>query len=73
MAQFNYVTQSGDTWDAIAFRLFNKQHPRPEFLLHLLLRENPEHAKTVIFGAGVLLKIPDIPENIPESLPPWKR
>nr|WP_238142612.1 hypothetical protein [Tepidanaerobacter syntrophicus] len=38
-----------------------------------LIEANPEHLKTVIFDAGIKLRIPDIEIPSPETLPPWKR
>lgn len=71
MAQRRYVTQSGDMWDFIAYRAYKRK--RPELILHLLLEANPEHRETVVFKSGISLIIPDAPDNIPETLPPWKR
>lgn len=41
--------------------------------MHILLGSNPQYRNTVIFPSGVELSVPDIPENIPENLPPWLR
>lgn len=39
-----------------------------------IIKANPKHMGTLIFEAGVKLRIPilDI-TNIPETLPPWRR
>lgn len=39
-----------------------------------IVQANPKYMNTLIFDAGVLLKIPvlDI-TDIPETLPPWRR
>jgi len=64
----NYTTTQGDTWDTIAFKLYGR-----ESLMTRLIRANPEHARTVIFSAGVVLAVPEAPEEVSEDLPPWKR
>lgn len=61
-------TIQGETWDGIAFKQYGS-----EKLFPLLMQANPDHIHTVIFDAGVLLHIPDPPEEISDDLPPWKR
>lgn len=65
-----YTTIQGDTWDYIALKELGS-----EMYMHLLLKENPDHANIEIFSAGVILNIPDIPEGavIADTLPPWKK
>ena len=58
-------------WDAIAHRVYTG-HSRREFLMHLLLEANPEYRKTVVFSSGVVLNIPEEPEDVSDTLPPWK-
>ena len=67
-----YATILGDTWDGIAHRVYGDRR-RGEMMLHLLLEANQEHRATVFFSSGVRLSIPEIPANVPDSLPPWKR
>ena len=69
--QRKYTTRSGDMWDAIAYKVYASRRRR-EFLMHLLLEANPEYRKTAIFPSGVVLTIPDEPEDVPDTLPPWK-
>ena len=65
-----YTTTQGDTWDYISLKeLGSETHTL------LLLKSNPDRAKTNIFSAGIPLNIPDIPESTitADSLPPWKK
>ncbi len=63
-----YITRQGDTWDAIAFRLWGQER-----LFDHLMRANPEHLDVVIFDAGVRLSIPSDVKTAVETLelPPW--
>lgn len=66
-----YVTKQGDTWDAIAKRLYGDER-----FLDVLIRANINHRKTVVFSYGKRLAVPEI--NTQSSayelnLPPWKR
>ncbi|MBA2943216.1 tail protein X [Paenibacillus sp. CGMCC 1.16610] len=63
-----YITQSGDTWDVIAYKVYKK-----ESLMTSLLAANPDHASTVVFSSNVKIEVPDMPVNSASSLPPWKR
>lgn len=64
----NYRTIQGDTWDAIAYAVYGR-----EYLMPLLLNANPDYARIVVFGAGVVLNAPDAPEDMVSGLPPWKQ
>lgn len=63
-----YTTIQGDTWDGISFKLFGAT----KFSVNLMTA-NPGHLTTVIFKAGTALKVPVIPVEQAETLPPWKR
>lgn len=64
-----YTTVQGDTWDMIAFKLWGR-----EMLCDRLMRANPEHLEVVVFDAGVVLAVPEVPEPQPSAdLPPWRR
>lgn len=63
-----YTTIQGDTWDVIALKTTGS-----EMNMNKLIENNITHRDTVIFGAGVVLDIPDIPTSVNELLPPWKR
>ena len=59
-------------WDGIAHKVYSSRE-RGEMLMHLLLGANPEHRETIVFKSGVVLSVPEAPQNIPETLPPWMR
>ena len=66
-----YKTEQGDTWDIIALRVYGDEH-----FMDTLIKANLEHRKTVIFGHGVVLTVPEIDTTSKEfeaNLPPWKR
>ena len=66
-----YRTVQGDTWDLIALKMYSKIGG--EKLMDVLLEHNPEHIKTVIFSANIMLNIPDVDVPVISSLPTWKR
>lgn len=68
-----YVTSLGDMWDGIAYKVYEGAFDRPELLMDHLLEANQAHRHIVIFSAGITLVVPEIPENISTSLPPWLR
>ena len=64
-----YTTRQGDTWDIIAFRIWEN-----EKLMHHLVAANPGHQGVVFFSAGIELNVPDI--EIPQDRgpkPPWQK
>jgi len=65
-----YVTRSGDTWDAIASRALGD-----ELQMSAMIEANPDHRNTVEFSAGVVLAVPVLPADtsLPNGLPPWRR
>ncbi|MBO2943585.1 tail protein X [Paenibacillus sp. F411] len=63
-----YRTIQGDTWDSIAFSVAGKE----SFMVQLM-NANPDYAEVVIFPAGVLLQVPDIPVERASTLPPWRQ
>ncbi len=64
----SYVTVQGDTWDGIALKTLGNER-----YMSQLIESNIEHADTVSFSAGVVLRIPDIKFETSATLPPWKR
>ena len=64
-----YITQQGDTWDFIAYKLFGKMGR--ELLTSILIDNNQQFISTVIFPAGCVLHIPVINVPAAKSLPPW--
>lgn len=65
---FEYTTMAGDTFDMIALDAYNDEFKAAE-----IIRANPQYAGIVVFDAGVTLWIPYLEEDVPDSLPPWKR
>lgn len=68
MTTFPYTTLSGDTFDSIALDFFDDEKYSAE-----IIKQNPDHAGTIRFSAGVKLMIPSEIESTAETLPPWKR
>jgi len=65
-----YRTQSGDTWDLIAYRVYGS-----EGYYHDLIRSNLRLIDIAVFDADIPIIIPEISEEVEndENLPPWKR
>lgn len=64
-----YITMQGDAWDTIAYRLWGQER-----LFMELVKVNPEYLDTLIFPAGIELKVPARPENyVKKELPPWRQ
>jgi hypothetical protein len=64
----DYTTVQGDTFDIISLGVYDD-----EFKAHLIMAANPDYVHTIIFRAGIHLRIPIIEEDAPSTLPPWKR
>lgn len=63
-----YKTVQGDTWDGIAFKLYQNS-----YLMTLLINANPDYADVVIFSSNITLNVPDKPAEASQTLPPWRR
>ena len=63
-----YTTSQGDTWDRIALDQMGS-----EKYMSLLIEANSRYNQWVVFAAGAVLAIPDVPVATASSLPPWKR
>lgn len=62
-----YTTSQGDMWDSIAYtQLGDVAHTDK------LMSANLQHLGYYTFPAGIVLFLPDIPEDISNTLPPWK-
>lgn len=64
----SYRTVQGDTWDQIAHKMLGSTGYTDQ-----LIRANLEHVGTLLFPAGVTLRLPEITEKTSDGLPPWKR
>lgn len=61
-----YKTRSGDTWDMVAKEVYGD-----ELYTSLLMANNQELLDYFIFPEGVLISLPEVPEE--ESLlPDWR-
>lgn len=63
-----YTTKQGDMWDLISYRLCGSNDQ-----IVSLMQANPEHIKTYIFPAGVVLNVPELNSEESYVLPPWER
>lgn len=64
----SYMTQQGDTWDYIAYKLYGT-----EFGMNALLDANPQFRHIVVFSAEIKLLVPDYKATTKSILPPWRR
>ncbi len=62
----SYTTIQGDTWDLIAYRLWGS-----EYLLPLLLEENPKYRHVHVFDGGINLQVPDVDTTNYTARPAW--
>ncbi len=63
-----YTTIQGDMWDKIAYaHLGDTAHTDK------LMNANLRYREYYTFPAGIVLVLPDIPENTSNTLPPWKQ
>ena len=64
-----YITRAGDTFDLLAIAAYDE-----EKMASCIIQANPLHMGTLIFEAGVKLKIPVLDKTeTPSTLPPWRR
>lgn len=63
-----YTTAQGDSWDAIAYRLYGD-----EKYMGLLIEANWREIETLVFSSGTVLTVPDIPEEADTDLPFWRQ
>ena len=62
-----YTTKQGDMWDSIAYQqLGSCKHTAA------LINANTAYHETYIFPSGIVLELPDVPEEAANPLPPWK-
>ena len=64
-----YITQEGDTYDALAVDFYED-----ELMASHIIQMNPRYMETLIFEAGIMLRIPVLENSErPATLPPWRR
>ena len=63
-----YIAESGDTWDSISFKIYED-----EFKVELLMNANKELMHIFVFGGGERVKIPELPEDVNNALPDWRK
>jgi len=69
MAEWEYETQQGDTWDLLAHDIYGS-----EKLSYLLLQANPAFMEMIYLPAGLRLTIPSTPAGQSANpKPPWAR
>ena len=63
-----YITQSGDQWDLIAYKVYGDELRAAE-----LLDANPKYADTFQFDYGTELECPELTNEQAAGLPPWRQ
>lgn len=64
----SYTTKQGDAWDAIAFRVYGDVRHTAWLMQH-----NFSHLDTFVFDAGLVLQVPELPQESQTShLPIWR-
>lgn len=68
MEQQTYTTIQGDAWDAIAQKVYGDTK-----YTGWLMQNNLPLLDVFVFGAGTILRTPDVPEsNDSETAPSWR-
>ena len=62
-----YTTKAGDQWDMIALEVYGDENHAD-----ILMQANPQALETFEFPAGVVLRVPELPEEQTAELPPWR-
>lgn len=62
-----YTTVQGDTWDIIAKKVYGD-----ELYAGFLMQHNFPLLKYLIFDTGIVLNVPDLPEETQETIPIWR-
>lgn len=65
----DYITRAGDTYDLLAIAAYDD-----EKLASYIIQANPLHMDTIVFEAGVTIRLPILDvTTVPSTLPPWRR
>ncbi len=69
MGGYYYVTQYGDMWDYIAYKVYGD-----EYKVGILYEANPQYLKEYIFEGGCQIWCPEIDEEdeMDEGVPEWR-
>lgn len=62
-----YTTIQGDTWDSIAYKLYGA-----EKYMKNLIEANWPLLDILIFSAGTVITVPDLPEESEDDAPFWR-
>ena len=62
-----YTTIQGDAWDLIAWKLWGD-----EKYMKWLIEANWRNIETLVFPAGVVLTVPDLPKEATDDKPFWR-
>lgn len=63
-----YITKQGDTWDKIAFVVY-----QDELKADILIDNNPDLLDIFVFSAGVVVYVPELEEEEDiEDAPDWR-
>ena len=62
-----YTTVQGDTWDKIAYDLYGD-----EAYMRYLIEANWEFLDLLVFPSGIVLNLPEIPDEPDEDWPEWR-
>lgn len=72
MATIQYITQEGERWDMVSFKMYGTVNEVPR-----IVEANPQIPIKERLTGGIVLEIPVLEENNieinKELLPPWKR
>jgi len=63
-----YITKQGDMWDSIAHKELGDA-----LYADRIMNMNVEHLNIYVFPAGIALSLPEIDDEISDTLPPWKQ
>ena len=62
-----YTTVQGDTWDKIAYDLYGD-----EAYMRYLVEANWKFLDFLVFPSGIVLNLPEIPDEPDEAWPEWR-
>ncbi|MCI7097537.1 MAG: tail protein X [Lachnospiraceae bacterium] len=62
-----YTTIQGDTWDLISYKLYGAER-----FMKYLIEANWPLLDVLVFSAGTIINVPDLPEDPDEDRPFWR-